>query len=116
MANGGRLKNTHLLSSDVIRQAHVPMALEWDPVTSRHILFCVGGWGRLEHLVDGETWYGWAGAGGSLMVWNIEHNLAFSYVMNAVRFAGLGDRRSRSLLKEFVRVVKETKRKYSEQY
>ncbi|KAJ3393558.1 hypothetical protein HDU84_001688 [Entophlyctis sp. JEL0112] len=60
-------------------------------------------------VAKGVPFYGWAGAGGSLVVFNIEYGIAFAYAMNFAHLQALGDHRSWRLIGEVFRVVKEKK-------
>ncbi|KAI9329996.1 beta-lactamase/transpeptidase-like protein [Obelidium mucronatum] len=58
------------------------------------------GWGTKYATGDGIEFYGWAGAGGSLVVFSTEYNVAFSYAMNFAHLQTVGDRRSWRLIRE----------------
>jgi len=42
------------------------------------------GFADMKGFLSGDGWQGWAGFGGSLFVWNREHNLGVGYVMNGM--------------------------------
>ncbi|KAJ3149482.1 hypothetical protein HDU89_003846 [Geranomyces variabilis] len=107
MANGGKDPVTALvlINTKTLEQALTPLPVLWDHVMGAHLPFATGGWGIIKHLVHGQEWVGWAGAGGSMIWWNREQNLAFAYVMNAVKLQALGDKRSWRLIKAFLEGV-----------
>ncbi|KAI9334370.1 beta-lactamase/transpeptidase-like protein [Zopfochytrium polystomum] len=81
-----------------------------DLVIERNMTFTKGGFGVIEHVVEGEVLYGWAGAGGSMIVWNPELNFAFAYAMNFCHLQPLGDRRAHRLLKALSALVRRRRR------
>ncbi|KND01753.1 uncharacterized protein SPPG_03546 [Spizellomyces punctatus DAOM BR117] len=107
MANGGvdPLTGTTVISSSTLSKALEPLPLSTDQVLNKTIQFTTGGWGQLDTLIQGQTWTGWAGAGGSMIWWNQKEKLAIGYVMNSVKLQPLGDLRSRRLIKAFMDAV-----------
>ncbi|KAJ3069112.1 hypothetical protein HDU98_007812, partial [Podochytrium sp. JEL0797] len=60
---------------------------------------------------SGSAWYGWSGAGGSIVLFNLELGVSLAYTMNFSHLQSVGDQRSWRLIKEIVRVVEEGRRK-----
>lgn len=100
MAAGGSLGDDSLLARDTLA-----LALG-DEVTSFDTCICVestmtrGGFGvfTLEETGLPTKFYGWPGLGGSILVFNLDYNFSFSYVMNAQHISILVGRRARRLL------------------
>ncbi|KAI8911026.1 beta-lactamase/transpeptidase-like protein, partial [Gorgonomyces haynaldii] len=110
MANDGTFKNQKLLSPDVVEAGHVPLPWMKDHVVSRNVTFSQGGWG-IDMTFPGSDvkWTGWGGVGGSMVFWNREKRLAFSYVMNSLSHSGIGDERSFRLIREFITAFERTR-------
>ncbi|KAJ3215573.1 hypothetical protein HDU67_000231 [Dinochytrium kinnereticum] len=87
LANKGEFGGVRLFSEETADRALRPLDEQMDAVVRRNLTF---------------TWIGWGGVGGSLVYWNPEHNIAFSYVPNSMGMATMGDQRSLRLLKAFV--------------
>ncbi|KAI9291470.1 hypothetical protein K502DRAFT_326273, partial [Neoconidiobolus thromboides FSU 785] len=71
-----------------------------------------GGFGVFKYPEFGERFensefYGWFGAGGSMVLFNLEHNFAFSYVMNAQHFNTFFEGRAHHLFIEAFKVHSE---------
>lgn len=107
MANNGTdpITKRTLISQAVLSDALTLLPIDRDAVLGNFMPFTTGGWGQVTTLVHDQTWVGWAGAGGSMIWWNAEESIAFSYVMNAVKLQALGDKRSWRVLKAFVEGV-----------
>ncbi|KAJ3114407.1 hypothetical protein HDU96_002119 [Phlyctochytrium bullatum] len=113
MANNGSLDGKTLISHETLDRAMEPYSgPEMDIITGRVHNLSNAGWGRFENfLAPNATWVGWAGAGGSIIMWNREHNMAFSYVMNFCHYGGVGDKRSHRLGGELTRITRRIHRK-----
>ena len=104
MANNGSFNGTRIISSETIERAKMELPWMQDTVFTRNITFNQGGWGvgfafpGSEHV----KWIGWGGVGGSMVWWNPERNISFSYVMNSVSLSGIGDRRSWRLVSALI--------------
>lgn len=96
-----------LISAETVKTAMQAMGTEFDAVISRNVTFSQGGWGAAISFrgTPQVSWYGWGGTGGSLVFWNPERKIAFSYVMNSVGVTAMGDRRSWRLIKSLVEAV-----------
>ncbi|KAI8908721.1 beta-lactamase/transpeptidase-like protein [Powellomyces hirtus] len=107
MANNGvdPVTGKVIIPTETLKEALEPLPVLHDPVLGNPIPFLTGGWGKVDKLVHGDTWIGWAGAGGSMIWWNKDENLAFAYAMNAVKLQALGDKRSWRLIKAFLEGV-----------
>ena len=106
MANQGSLHGVTLLSAESHTQASAPLEPEFDCVLQETIQFTQGGFGCLRLPgVEEYPFIGWVGAGGSMVVWNEQLQIGFSYVMNAMGLSLLGDRRGIGLLNAVVDVV-----------
>ncbi|KAJ3012465.1 hypothetical protein HKX48_006265 [Thoreauomyces humboldtii] len=118
MANSGvdPVTKKVIIPLQTLETALTPLPKLHDVVLDRVIPFLTGGWGEVEHLIWGEKWVGWAGAGGSMIWWNREENLAFSYAMNAVKLQSLGDKRSWRLIQAFVEGVDKKKGRTVKRY
>ncbi|KAJ1550302.1 hypothetical protein HK405_000932, partial [Cladochytrium tenue] len=82
-----------------------------DAVLQEDITVAAGGWGLFRHLTDsGEVFYGWAGAGGSVVFWNYEYRIAAAYTMNFCHMQLFGDRRSQRILQAVVDVARRRRR------
>ncbi|KAJ3256676.1 hypothetical protein HK103_005171 [Boothiomyces macroporosus] len=109
MANNGTIENIQLISPETILQSLYPQEWMQDTVVTRNVTFSNGGFG-LDFVFPGSEkykWIGWGGIGGSMVWFNPEKQLAFSYVMNACSFAGIGDKRSWRLVSAFVKAVEQ---------
>ncbi|KAF9940487.1 hypothetical protein BGZ65_006780 [Modicella reniformis] len=103
-----------LLSKETYTKATTFYSLLKDEVTDDVFPISVGGWVKTRNfhgngpLKDVEV-QGWAGAGGSLVVWIEELNIGFAYVTNAFGppEAILGDYRAKTLLDRVVYARKE---------
>ncbi|KAJ3161582.1 hypothetical protein HK101_000801 [Irineochytrium annulatum] len=110
MANHGSLDGKTLISEKTYRRAHEQLPRTLDAVMKKNLTFVNSGWGVMKDVFTPNfTWTGWAGAGGSMIWWNSEYNIAFSYVMNFCHVDSVGDRRSHAIAAEFVKVVKALK-------
>ncbi|KAJ3182784.1 hypothetical protein HK101_009883 [Irineochytrium annulatum] len=107
MANNGTLDGQTLISKTAFQKAHEQLPETLDAVMHRMITFTGSGFGVMKDVFTPNfTWTGWAGAGGSMIWWNTEYNVAFSYVMNFCHVDSVGDRRSHAIAAELVKVVK----------
>ncbi|KAJ3417102.1 hypothetical protein HDV05_006961 [Chytridiales sp. JEL 0842] len=109
MANYGHLDGVTIVSETTARRAFEPLDTQLDAVVRRNITFTRGGFG-IDVSFPGTSeidWIGWGGVGGSLVYWNPDYRLAFSYVPNTMGFTSMGDRRSWRLLKALMKAWKE---------
>ncbi|KAF9101676.1 hypothetical protein BGX29_005347 [Mortierella sp. GBA35] len=112
MANKGQATvagEPNLLSTEVYTQATTLHGASVDEVTGENLALSVGGWVKTRNFygegpLKGVEVQGWAGAGGSMIMWIEELGIGFSYVTNA--FAApetlLGDYRGKTLLDRVV--------------
>lgn len=78
-----------------------------DTVVTRNVTFTQGGWGLGFKFPGSDLeWYGWGGVGGSMVFFNPQTSISFSYVMNSMTLAGIGDTRSFSLIAQLVKCVR----------
>ncbi|KAJ2993769.1 hypothetical protein HDV02_002076 [Globomyces sp. JEL0801] len=105
MANEGTLDGHEFITPATINEALVPLKWMPDTVVTRNVTFTTGGWGLNITFPGSETyrWIGWGGIGGSMVWWNPDKKLAFSYVMNACSYSGIGDIRSWRLVEAFTK-------------
>ena len=102
LANGGIYKGRRIISEHMLQLAEsfdtehheLDLVLGTD-----RIRFTTGGWSpdiaRLpSDLVGKFHFVGWAGLGGSVLVWDREHRVSFHHVMNTL--SGRGGRRVRA--------------------
>ncbi|KAJ3121725.1 hypothetical protein HK100_012261, partial [Physocladia obscura] len=104
---------TALVSKETFDTLFAPRLPEIDLVLNKELAFTkIGtgyftrgfGFGTPWAVGDGEIFYGWAGAGGSIVVFNLEHRISFSFTMNFAQLQSLGDIRSWSLIGEVLRI------------
>jgi CubicO group peptidase (beta-lactamase class C family) len=106
MVLNGSYDDVKFVSKEVLDKALVLQKTDLDNVIGANLTFTAGGWGYVQHLiVQNMSFYGWAGAGGSMMWWNYEHQIAFSYVMNFCHLQSIGDHRSWALIREVSRIA-----------
>eukprot|EP00842_Homolaphlyctis_polyrhiza_P006406 jgi/Hompol1/6767/HPOL_002371-RA len=107
MALNGSFGGVQYISPQAIQKALVPMPHMADAVVARNVTFATGGWGLGMRFPGSEhvEWTGWGGVGGSMVWWNQERQIAFSYVMNSLSMSGIGDRRSWKIVAELVRAA-----------
>ena len=113
MANKGHSiepgQEPDLLSEEIYNQATTLHSVKQDEVTGESLPLSVGGWVKTRSfygegpLKDVEV-QGWAGAGGSIVVWIEELQIGFAYVTNAFNAPEtlLGDYRGKILLDRVV--------------
>ncbi|GJJ77292.1 hypothetical protein EMPS_09651 [Entomortierella parvispora] len=113
MANKGHSihpnEEPDLLSEEIYNQATALHSVKVDEVTGETLPLSVGGWVKTRSfygdgpLKDIEV-QGWAGAGGSIVVWIEELQIGFAYVTNAFNAPEtlLGDYRGKILLDRVV--------------
>lgn len=112
LANNGTLDGKEWISHSTLKKAFHPLPWMKDTVISRNVTFCVGGWGinfkfpGTEHV----DWIGWGGIGGSMVWFNPVKNIAFSYLMNSLSMAGIGDTRSWKIIGALIESVEELER------
>ncbi|KAJ1546463.1 hypothetical protein HK405_007069 [Cladochytrium tenue] len=109
MANNGSLPDgAVLLRPETAALATEPGDVQEDRVIGFPMCFSSAGFGIFPDLFgsDGDHWYGWTGAGGSIMLWSYRLNIAVAYAMNFPEFESLADRRSRRLVKAVVEIAK----------
>ncbi|KAI7874947.1 beta-lactamase/transpeptidase-like protein [Lichtheimia hyalospora FSU 10163] len=107
MANGGKAivsGEPDLLSKDTYALASEPMDPAFDLVLQMPVHMQRGGFPIFEHLdIDGITFNGWAGYGGSAFFWNQEHKIGFGFASNAIIRPMSPDFRSIALLEAIVK-------------
>lgn len=110
MSMNGTLDGTQFLSAETVEFAHIPLPWLKDHVVARNVTFSTGGWGLFMSFpgTESTSWTGWGGVGGSLVFWNREKGLSFSYVMNSLSLNGIGDQRGWALIKAFVESFEKT--------
>jgi CubicO group peptidase (beta-lactamase class C family) len=109
MANNGTLDSVTMISAKTLEKSHEPLPWMPDQVVKRNVTYSKGGWG-LNMTFPGCRQYkftGWGGVGGSMVFWNREMGISFSYVMNSLSYSGIGDKRSWVLICEFVRLFEQ---------
>ena len=97
------IQGVRLVGEQTMKTALEPLETQIDAVVKRNVTFSTGGWGlgiRFPTMDEAKKveWVGWGGVGGSLVYWNAELGIAFSYVPNTMGFTSMGDRRSWRLL------------------
>ena len=119
MANRGSLGAEVLISSDTFLAAHGGVSMKYDGVLLEETRFSRGGFGEFflgEEHVDRETsegrgsiiggsntcglngsFYGWGGAGGSMFLWSVEHQVGMAYTMNGMSPYILGGPRTQRI-------------------
>jgi CubicO group peptidase (beta-lactamase class C family) len=103
IANEGTFGLARLISSQAVRDLLEPLPWMPDAVVSRNVTFSVGGLGMdLKFPGSDLEWIGWGGVGGTMVFFNRETKISFSYVMNSMSLSGIGDHRSFSLISELV--------------
>jgi CubicO group peptidase (beta-lactamase class C family) len=103
IANEGSFGLTRLISPQAVKDSLALLPWMPDAVVSRNVTFSVGGWGMdLKFPGSDLEWIGWGGVGGSMVFFNRETKISFSYVMNSMTLSGIGDHRSFSLISELV--------------
>jgi CubicO group peptidase (beta-lactamase class C family) len=95
MANKGTVNGVRLISEETATKAMTLYETEFDTVLHKNITRTVGGFGVFS-VHPNYKMMGWAGMGGSLIIWNPEHNISFTYVMNAM-LPGLATTEGRAL-------------------
>lgn len=107
MANGGKAivpGEPDLLSSKTFDLASEPLDPAFDLILQTHNHMQRGGFPMFEQLViDGITFDGWAGYGGSVFFWNKEHKIGFGFTTNAIISLVSPDFRSIRLLEAIVK-------------
>ncbi|KAJ3133702.1 hypothetical protein HK100_004126 [Physocladia obscura] len=109
-----------LISKATFAEGMESMKLLHDEVLDAEIQFLKIGFAKLNHGFGAEGYgsyvatdvcfYGWSGAGGSIVCFDLEYGISFSYAMNFCHHQTIGDQRSWILIEELVRVVKELRR------
>ncbi|KAJ3100904.1 hypothetical protein HDU97_001844 [Phlyctochytrium planicorne] len=108
LANRGELGGVRIFSEETAQRAFQPLDEQMDVVVRRNLTFTVGGWGyRVKFPACPEIeWIGWGGVGGSLVYWNPDLKISFSYVPNSMGLATMGDHRSSRVLGAFMKSFK----------
>ncbi|KAJ3257404.1 hypothetical protein HDU77_002710 [Chytriomyces hyalinus] len=120
--NENNVPTKGLISADLFKQNFHPDAwvTGYDLVIQNNLTFNPFGMGVMDKgfgaFKDGRiatdlVFHGWAGAGGSLVLFNIEYGISFAYTMNFVHLQTVGDKRSWRLIEEVVRIAKEAKQR-----
>ncbi|KAI9329156.1 beta-lactamase/transpeptidase-like protein [Obelidium mucronatum] len=106
-----------LVSPETFHAAlQTPYAVEKDQVLLMNTQFTTIGFGVIDKsffiggvdgLVDSDfEMYGWAGIGGTLVVFDLKYGISASYTMNFTHLQILGDQRGWRLVAELIRIVK----------
>ncbi|KAJ9088801.1 hypothetical protein DSO57_1019664 [Entomophthora muscae] len=97
---GGTLKKDILMSREALDLALSEEVTAYDNFLCSETTMTRGGFGvfKLEEIGLDTKFYGWPGMGGSLLVFNIDYNFSFSYIMNAQHISILIGSRARRLL------------------
>ncbi|KAI9326538.1 beta-lactamase/transpeptidase-like protein [Obelidium mucronatum] len=106
-----------LVSPETFHDAlQTPYAVEKDQVLLMNTQFTRIGFGVIDKsffiggvdgLVDSDfEMYGWAGIGGTLVVFDLKYGISASYTMNFTHLQILGDQRGWRLVAELIRIVK----------
>lgn len=115
MANGGHAieqGEPDLLEEATYATATAePVGAEFDHLLNNHLTALKGGFTVMDPMihVENTTFIGWAGAGGSLFVWNPELSIGFGYCDNGIFNLVAPDERSLHILSALVRRVKQLK-------
>ena len=108
LANQGEFQGKRFLSVETLAQSLAPLPWMPDHVVNRNVTFSMGGWGlNLTFPGNSLGWHGWGGVGGSMVFWNPQKRIAFSYVMNSLSYNGIGDERSWRLMSHLVQAVEQ---------
>merc|ERR1712062_706314 len=94
MANGGKLGDVRIMSEKACADSMAFWITKFDPEINSSVPMSQGGfgdWGRAEGSMipaiskaAHNGFIGWDGLGGSMMKWNPEKHIAFSYVPNGM--------------------------------
>ncbi|KAJ8656112.1 hypothetical protein O0I10_008125 [Lichtheimia ornata] len=107
MANGGKAivsGEPDLLSTAAYALATEPMDPAFDLIIQIPLHMQRGGFPMFKHLeIDGITFNGWAGYGGSVFFWNQEHKIGFGFASNAIVSPMSPDYRSIPLMEAIVK-------------
>eukprot|EP00127_Corallochytrium_limacisporum_P007075 Clim_evm35s241 gene=Clim_evmTU35s241 len=102
LCNHGEIDGVRILSEDTVVYAEtIPEdhSKTLDKVLYRPVKYNTGGWGLFTPEIHGLRAKGWGGYGGSLILYDSEHDLAVGYAMTALGLAALGDHRGLGLVK-----------------
>ncbi|KAI8807022.1 beta-lactamase/transpeptidase-like protein [Cladochytrium replicatum] len=113
LAGNGTFNGHTLVSASTLASARELLPRMDDDIVGFPVSFTRGGWGKFEmygldskgDVISPRTvggWYGWAGSGGSMMLFHPEKNLAFAYVMNGAKLGSMHDRRCKDLVRAFL--------------
>eukprot|EP00127_Corallochytrium_limacisporum_P006797 Clim_evm12s236 gene=Clim_evmTU12s236 len=91
LANGGSMDGVTLLSPTGMKKALETDGKHMCRVLHTEIEFTRCGWAYFEEELNGC--YGWGGFGGSMVLFQPDLKFSYSYVMNAIGTAALGDHR-----------------------
>ncbi|KAJ9063381.1 hypothetical protein DSO57_1000708 [Entomophthora muscae] len=100
LAARGSLGKDRLMSRAAFDLALSDGVLAYDNFVCKEVTVTRGGFGmfKLEEIDVDTKFYGWPGMGGSIIIFNVEYNFGFSYVMNAQHVTILVDERARRLV------------------
>ncbi|KAJ3082278.1 hypothetical protein HK100_009709, partial [Physocladia obscura] len=100
-----------LVSKETFDVCFTPRAAEYDAAVGFELSFTKIGTGYFVRGFGDEEFYGWAGAGGSLVIFSLRRQITFSFAMNFAYLQPLGDVRTSRLIREVLRIVDERKKK-----
>jgi len=108
MVNKGSWEGKKILSTQGYEKASECVIPTYDHALGMTSSACLGGFARtIDALPDvDDDWYGWAGLGGSLVMWNPKLKTGFAYTMTALGHYGAVDIRAENLLDSTDEVVR----------
>ncbi|KAI9363508.1 beta-lactamase/transpeptidase-like protein [Zopfochytrium polystomum] len=111
MLNNGTLDGSTLLRAETVASGSRVLDPEVDAVIGFPMQWTSGGWGYFEMIpaVPGRGWIGWFGAGGSVIMWNRDLNMAVGYVPNFCQFESTGDRRTHRMIRQLVEIAEKVR-------
>eukprot|EP00127_Corallochytrium_limacisporum_P006799 Clim_evm14s236 gene=Clim_evmTU14s236 len=105
LANGGSMDGVTLLSPEGLKKALETDGRQLCRVIHTEVEFTRCGWAYFEEELNGC--YGWGGYGGSMVLFQPDLKFSYSYVMNAIGTAALGDYRGISCLDHAMHIADE---------
>lgn len=113
ISNYGEFDGVRLISKETLEKSSKVVDYDHDTLLKVRINRTLNGWGYysinddVKLITEADEVYGWTGFGGSMLNWNYDKNLSFSYAMNGMSPPGvLLDDRAKILLNEIYKVVK----------
>jgi CubicO group peptidase (beta-lactamase class C family) len=109
LANGGVYRGVRVLQENTLALGEALLDRQPDHVLGTDRLrFSAAGWSPDLVLAHHGPMHGWAGFGGSLLLWDRSRRISFHHVMNALGANVTGDLRARTLLDAAMRCVAKT--------